>query len=77
MEILQKLLKKSSSDFYDLKTYKDLMKLLSSKYKFKLFDEKNNTSGIYLRHDIDVHPAIIEEFLNIYSEYKIKSNFFF
>jgi hypothetical protein len=77
MEIPQKLLKKINSDFYDLKTYKDLMKLLSSNYKFKLFDEKNKISGIYLRHDIDVHPVIVEELLSIYSEYKIKANFFF
>jgi len=77
MEIPQKLLKKINFDFYDLKTYKDLMKLLSSNYKFKLFDEKNKISGIYLRHDIDVHPVIVEELLSIYSEYKIKANFFF
>ena len=77
MEIREKLLKKINSNYYNLQTYRDLMKYLSSNYKFRLFSKKKVETGIYLRHDIDVHPKFIEGFLPLYSELKIKANFFF
>ena len=77
MEIQQKLSKKTNQDYFNLNTYKDLMVLLKSKYNFKLFNDDINKEGVYLRHDIDIHPYFIKKFIKIYDQLEIKANFFF
>ena len=77
MEIQQKLLKKTNQNYFNLNTYKDLMVLLKSKYNFKLFNDDIKKEGVYLRHDIDIHPYFIKKFIKIYDQLEIKANFFF
>jgi hypothetical protein len=77
MRIPQKLLKKINQDYFNINVYADLMILLKSRYKFKLFDDKSKKKGIFLRHDIDVHPFFVRKFIKIYDKLKIKANFFF
>ena len=41
MRIPQKLLKKINQDYFNINVYADLMILLKSRYKFKLFNDKS------------------------------------
>ena len=77
MEIPQNLLKKVNQNYFNTNTYADLMILLKSQYRFLLFGDKLKAKGVYLRHDIDVHPFFIRKFIKIYDKLKIKANFFF
>lgn len=63
---------------YNFTNYKRIINFIkANKYKFSRFDENLSGNKIYLRHDIDLSPKYLSNFLNFYDEKKISANIFF
>ena len=63
---------------YNFNNYKKIINFIrNKKYKFARFDRENSFKKIYLRHDIDLSPKYLINFLKFYDENNISANIFF
>jgi hypothetical protein len=56
--------------------YKKILLELKENFEFKFFEEYQESGAVYLRHDVDIFPENILNFLKIEKEAGIKSVFF-